>query len=44
MMIPQMLVLMIGLVWAISVTYMHPMIVRYKLTMKDLCATACCWP
>ncbi len=36
MMIPQILVLMIGIIWAISVTYMHPMIVSYKLKIKDL--------
>ena len=36
MVIPQVLVLMIGLVWAISVTYMHPMIVSYKLKFRDV--------
>ena len=36
MMVPQILVLMIGLIWALAVTYMHPMIVGYTLKMKDL--------
>ena len=36
MIVPQILVLMIGLIWSLSVTYMHPMIVGYKLKMKDL--------
>ena len=36
MIIPQIIVMMLGLLWAISVTYMHPMIVSYRLKMKDL--------
>lgn len=36
MIVPQILVMMLGLVWAISVTFMHPMIVGYRLTLKDL--------
>ena len=36
MFIPQMLVLMIGIIWAISVTYMHPIIVTYDLKLKDV--------
>ena len=36
MIIPQVLILMLGIVWALSVTYMHPMIVGYRLKMRDL--------
>ena len=36
MMVPQVLVVLIGLVWAISVTYMHPMIVGYKLNLRGV--------
>ena len=36
MILPQILVLMIGILWALSVTYMHPMLVSYQLKMKDL--------
>lgn len=36
MMVPQLLVLMIGIIWAISVTYMHPMEVTYALKTKAL--------
>ena len=33
--IPQVLVILVGLIWAISVTYMYPIIVTYELKMKD---------
>ena len=36
MFVPQMLVLLASLIWAISITYMHPMAVTYRLKMKDL--------
>ena len=36
MVIPQMLVLMIAVIWSISVTYMHPLIVSYDLKLKGL--------
>ena len=36
MTIPQVLVLMIGLIWSISVTYMHPLIVSYKLKFSGV--------
>ena len=36
MVIPQVLVLMIGILWAISVTYMHPLIVSYRLRFRDV--------
>ena len=40
MTIPQVLVLMIGILWAISVTYMHPLIVSYKLSFKGVMRNA----
>lgn len=36
MTIPQVLVMMIGILWALAVTYMHPLIVGYKLNFKGL--------
>ncbi len=36
MFIPQVLVLMIGLMWSICVTYTHPLIVSYELKFKGL--------
>lgn len=36
MTVPQVLVLMIGLIWSISVTYMHPLIVSYKLKFSGV--------
>lgn len=36
MIIPQVLVVMIGLIWSISITYMHPLAVTYKLKTKDI--------
>lgn len=34
--VPQVLVLMIGVIWALSVTYFHPLIVTYQLKMRDV--------
>jgi len=36
MIVPQMLVVMIGVVWALCITYMHPMTVSYDLKMKGV--------
>lgn len=36
MTIPQVLVMMVGILWALAVTYMHPLIVSYQLSFKDL--------
>ena len=36
MIVPQVLVLMVGLIWYLAITYMHPLIVSYKLKMKDV--------
>ena len=36
MMIPQVLVVLVGLIWAISITYMHPLVVTYELKTKDV--------
>ena len=36
MMVPQVLVVLVAFIWAISITYMHPMAVTYELKMKDL--------
>ena len=36
MMVPQVLVIVIAVIWAISITYMHPMAVTYDLKTKDL--------
>ena len=36
MMIPQMLTMIIFVLWALSVTYMHPMIVSYELKIKGV--------
>lgn len=40
MVIPQMLVLMLGIVWYLAVTYMHPLIVTYKLRLRDVIRNA----
>ncbi len=34
--IPQVLVLMAGVIWALAVTYMHPLIVSYELRLRDV--------
>ena len=36
MVIPQMLVLLVGIVWALSVTYFYPLMVTYQLTLKNV--------
>ena len=36
MIVPQVLVLMVGVIWYLALTYMHPLIVSYKLKMKDV--------
>jgi len=36
MIAPGALVLMLGLVWSLTVTYLYPLMVSYKLKMKDL--------
>lgn len=36
MMVPQVLVVLVAFIWAISITYMHPMAVTYELKTKDL--------
>ena len=36
MAIPQVLMILIAVIWAISVTYMHPLIVSYELKMKNV--------
>ncbi len=36
LMIPQMLVLMVGILWALSITYMHPLTVTYDLKARDV--------
>ena len=36
MMVPQMLTLMIVILWALCVTYIHPMIVSYELGLKGI--------
>lgn len=36
MVVPQILTMMIGFIWYISVTYFYPLIVCYKLRMRDV--------
>lgn len=36
MFIPQVLVVMVALIWAISITYMHPLAVSYELKTRDV--------
>ena len=36
MVVPQVLVLMVAVIWAISVTYMYPLIVSYQLSIRDV--------
>lgn len=40
MSIPQVLVIMVGMLWSLAVTYMHPLIVSYKLRMRDVLRNA----
>lgn len=34
--IPQVLVLMLGIVWSLAVSYFHPLIVSYRLNLKNV--------
>ena len=36
MMVPQVLVVLTAIIWAISITYMHPLAITYELKMKDV--------
>ena len=36
MIVPQVLVVLVGIIWALSVTYMHPMIVTYELKLGNV--------
>ena len=36
MFVPQVLVVLVAFLWAISITYMHPLAITYELKMKDL--------
>ncbi len=36
MIIPQVLVVLVALIWSISITYMHPLAVTYELKTKDV--------
>lgn len=36
MFIPQVLVMLIAIIWALSITYMHPLAITYELKMKDV--------
>ncbi len=38
--VPQVLVVLIGLIWSLSVTYMHPLTVTYELKLKDVIRNA----
>jgi uncharacterized membrane protein YesL len=40
MVIPQVLVMMVAIIWALSVTYMYPLMVTYKLRFRDLMRNA----
>ena len=40
MMIPQVLVVLVAVLWSLSVTYMHPLIVSYELKLKDVLRNA----
>ena len=35
-MVPQMLILLIGIVWVLGLTYMYPMMVSYKVKFREL--------
>ncbi|MBR6185577.1 MAG: YesL family protein, partial [Clostridia bacterium] len=35
-MVPQMLILMVGVVWALALTFMYPMMVSYKVSFRQL--------
>ena len=36
MIVPQVLIVLVALIWAISITYMHPLVVTYELKTKDV--------
>ena len=36
MFVPQVLVVLIAIIWAISITYMHPLAITYDLKIKDV--------
>lgn len=36
MIVPQVLVVLVAVIWAVSITYMHPLAVTYDLKMKDV--------
>ncbi|QUC67767.1 YesL family protein [Aristaeella hokkaidonensis] len=36
MIVPQVLVVLVGMIWSISITYMHPLVVTYELKTKDV--------
>ena len=36
MLVPQVLVVLVGIIWALSITYMHPLVVTYELKTKDV--------
>ncbi len=36
MFVPQVLVILVALIWSISITYMHPLVVTYELKMRDV--------
>lgn len=36
MLVPQALVVLVALIWSISITYMHPMVVTYELKTMDV--------
>jgi len=36
MVVPQALVVLIAIIWSISITYMHPIVVTYDLKLKDV--------
>jgi uncharacterized membrane protein YesL len=36
MVVPQMLVLLVGILWSLCITYMHPLTITYDLKVKDV--------
>ncbi len=40
MVLPQVLVVMVAVVWALSITYMYPLIVTYELRLRDVIRNA----
>lgn len=41
MVVPQVLIAMVGFIWALAVTYFYPLMVSYKLKMREIAAQ---WP